>query len=99
MGPLFSEALSAIHFAHGDLSRGEELPERHGGSFDAGQHGPRLDPALELPVKPVARMRQQSLLLAHRVTLGRYVRPQCGERLVEARRAVDDDKLRRRGRV
>jgi len=46
--------------------------------------------------QPLGRVRQQIAVLVHRATLNRHVRPQRGERLLQTRRAVDDDELRRR---
>jgi hypothetical protein len=40
-------------------------------------------------------MRQQIAVLVHRAALDRRVRPQRGERLLQPRRAVDDDEFRR----
>jgi hypothetical protein len=44
------EGLPTVDPAHGDLTRGEERPEQHGGGLGAGQQALGLDPPLELLV-------------------------------------------------
>ena len=46
-------------------------------------------------MQPVGSMSQQVAVLVHRAALDRHVGPERGERLLEPRRAVDDDQLRR----
>ena len=51
-----AEALPAVDLAHGDLAGGEQRPEQHGRGLRRGQHGLRLDAALELLVQPLDRV-------------------------------------------
>src|SRR4029453_6201462 len=51
-----AEALPTVDLAHGDLARGEQCPEQHRGGLGRGQHGLRLDAALELLVQPLDRV-------------------------------------------
>ncbi|TPV98791.1 MAG: hypothetical protein USCAAHI_01783 [Beijerinckiaceae bacterium] len=46
-------------------------------------------------VQPLRRMGQQIAMLMHRAALNRHIGPQRGERVLEPRRAVDDDEFRR----
>src|SRR5271165_624566 len=55
-GRLLCEALPSIDFAHGDLSRSKQGPEQHRRRLGRGQHGLRLDTALELLVQPLDRV-------------------------------------------
>jgi hypothetical protein len=57
IGGLLSEVLPSVDLAHGDLGGSEQRPEQHGGGFGAGQHGLGLDPALELLVQALDRVR------------------------------------------
>jgi hypothetical protein len=47
------EGFPAVDFSHGDLTRGEQRSEQHGGSFGRRQHRLCLDAALELLVEPL----------------------------------------------
>ena len=47
----------AVDPAQGDLTRGEQRPEQHGGGLGAGQQALGLDPALELLVQPLDGVR------------------------------------------
>jgi hypothetical protein len=53
-GRLLGEALPSIDFAHGDLSGTNQGPEQRR-CLGRGQHGLRLDAALELIVQPLDR--------------------------------------------
>jgi hypothetical protein len=49
--------LPAIHLAYADLSRGQQRPEHHRGRVGRRQHGLGFDPAFELFVQPLDRIR------------------------------------------
>lgn len=57
VGWLFGESLPSVDLAHGDLARGEQRPEQHGGGFGAGQHGLGIDAALEFLMQGLDRVR------------------------------------------
>src|SRR4051794_1680678 len=55
-GERLGQGLPAVDLAHGDLARGEQRPEQHGRGLGRGQDRPRLDPPLELLVRPLDRV-------------------------------------------
>ena len=77
-GRRLAEALPAVDLAHGDLARGEQRPEQHGRGLGRGQHGLRLDAALELLVQPLDRVRRPRRLPLARGQAGEGEQPLAG---------------------
>src|SRR5271155_4720385 len=79
------EGVPSVDLAHGDLTRGEERPEQHGGGFGAGQDSLGLYPALEFFVQSLDRVRGSD-----RLPLARREPRECEQLVARFLQAVGD---------
>src|SRR5260370_22615828 len=56
IGEVLGQALPSVHFAHRDLTWGEQCPEQHRCSLGRWQQRLGFDAALDLPVAPFDRV-------------------------------------------